>query len=239
MLARGIGAALALALAPASARADPALMERPPLSMVIFGSLEADAGKTHGSIGFKRAFGSFGGLDASGFRLGAKWGASVEPAHRKPTQGSLYRSEFHMLLGYEWRIGDSFLALSAGPETAAAYRETRWHASFEHRRAVRLQADFWSTPTENSFLQANAYAVLSDGGRSWGRLAPGWRLIGDLYLGPEIEAYRERDYHKVRLGLHLTGLHLFRLDWRLATGFQKTSDRKTGAYVTLGLHWKR
>ncbi|WID97469.1 cellulose biosynthesis protein BcsS [Bosea vestrisii] len=214
-------------------------MERPPLSLVIFGSLEGGAGKTYGSIGFKRAFGTFGGLDASGFRLEAKWGASVEPVHRKPSIGRLYRTEFHTLLGYEWRINDSFLTLSAGPAVEAAYRETRQYLGFEHSRALRLQADFWSRPTDNSVLQANAYAVLTDGGRYWGRLSPGWRLIDELYLGPEIEAYREREYHKVRLGLHLTGLRLFRLGWRLAAGVQKSRNEKSGTYVTLGLHWKR
>lgn len=237
MLARGIGAAITLASS--ASRADPALMERPPLSLVIFGSLEADASKTYGSVGFKRAFGAFGGLDASGFRFGMKWGASAEPAHRKPKEGRLYRTEVHTLLGYEWRIGDSYLSVSAGPVAEAAYRETRRYLSFEHRRMLRLQADLWSTPAENWFLQGSAYAVLGDGGRYWGRLAGGWRLIDELYLGPEIEGYRERDYHKLRLGLHLTGLHLFGLDWRLGGGIQKTSDEKAGAYLTLGLLWKR
>ncbi|KRE22579.1 hypothetical protein ASE66_25665 [Bosea sp. Root483D1] len=237
MLARGIGAAIALAST--TPRADPALMDRPPLSLVIFGSLEADPSKTHGSIGFKRAFGAFGGLDASGFRFGMKWEASVEPAHRKPREGRLYRAEVHTLVGYEWRIGDSYLALSAGPAVETAYRETRRYLSFEQRTALRLQADLWSTPAENWFLQAGAYAVLTDNGRYWGRLAAGRQLIGELYLGPEFEAYRERDYHKLRLGLHLSGLRLFGLDWRLAGGIQKTSDEKAGAYVTLGLHRKR
>lgn len=237
MLARGVGAAIALAST--VARADPALMERPPLSLVIFGSLEADPSKTHGSIGFKRAFGAFGGLDASGFRFGMKWGASAEPAHRKPKEGRLYRTEVHTLLGYEWRIGDSYLALSAGPMAEAAYRETRRYLSFEHRRMLRLQADLWSTLAEDWFLQGSAYAVLGDGGRYWGRLATGRRLLGELYLGPEFEAYRERDYRKLRLGLHLSGLRVFGLDWRLAGGIQKTSDEKAGGYATLGLHWKR
>lgn len=237
MLARAIGAAIGLA--PVLARADPALMERSPLSLAIFGSLEADARKTYGSVGLKWAFGDSGGLDASGFRLGLKWGESVEPAQRKPTQGRLYKTELHALLGYEWRIGDSFLAASAGAEIEARYHETRRERGFEHRGALRLQADLWSKPAENWLLQANAYAVLSDGGRYWGRLAGGWRLIHELYLGPEIEGYRERDYHKLRLGLHLTGLRLLGLDWRLAGGAQKTRDEKAGAYVTLGLLWKR
>ncbi|MBA4221851.1 cellulose biosynthesis protein BcsS [Bosea vestrisii] len=237
LLARGFGAAVALASSPA--KADPALMERSPLSLAIFGSLEADASKTYGSVGLKWAFGDSGGLDASGFRLGLKWGASVEPARRRPTQGHLYRTEFNALLGYEWRIDDTFLTLSAGPEIEARYRETRDERSFEQRGSLRLQADLWSKPAENWLLQANAYAVPADRGRYWGRLAGGWRLIDELYLGPEIESYRERDYHKLRLGLHLTGLHLFGLDWRLAGGIQKTSDEKAGAYLTLGLLWKR
>lgn len=237
MLARAIGAAIAFALPPA--KADPALMERSPLSLAIFGSLETDASKTYGSIGLKWAFGNNGGLDASGFRLGLKWGESVEPAQRKPTHGRLYKTEFNALLGYEWRIDDTFLLLSAGPEIEARYSETRSQRSFEQRGMLRLQADLWSKPIENWLLQANAYAVPSDRSRYWGRIAGGWRLMDELYLGPEIEGYRERDYHKLRLGLHLTGLHLFGLDWRLAGGVQKTSDEKAGAYVTLGLLWKR
>jgi hypothetical protein len=237
MLARAIGAAIALASPPA--KADPALMERSPLSLAIFGSLETDASKTYGFVGLKWAFGNRGGLDASGFRLSLKWGESVEPAQRKPTQGRLYKTEFNALLGYEWRIDDTFLSLSAGPEIEASYSETRSQRSFEQRGMLRLQADLWSKPIENWLLQANAYAVPSDRSRYWGRLAGGWRLMDELYLGPEIEGYRERDYHKLRLGLHLTGLHLFGLDWRLAGGLQKTSNEKAGAYVTLGLLWKR
>ena len=76
MLARAVGAAIVLASS--APRADPALMERSPTSLAIFGSLEADAGKTYGSVGLKWSPG--GGLDASGFRLGLKWGESVEPA---------------------------------------------------------------------------------------------------------------------------------------------------------------
>lgn len=237
LFARGFGAAVALASSPL--KADPALMERGPLSLAIFGSLEADASKTYGSVGLKWAFGNSGGLDASGFRLGLKWGESVEPARRRPTQGRLYKTELQALLGYEWRIGDSFLSFAAGPEIEAQYSETRSERSFEQRGMVRLQADLWSKPIENWLVQANAYTVLADGNRYWGRLAGGWRLTGELYLGPELEAYRERAYHKLRIGLHLTGLHLFGLDWRFAGGLQKTSDEKSGAYATLGLLWKR
>lgn len=228
-------ATAALASAPASA--DSTLHERTPLSMVIFASFDTDRSKLHGSVGFKRAFGQ-GGLDASGFRLGLKWGESIEPAEHSPARGRMVKTEVHALLGYEWRIGDLFLALSAGPELEAVFSETRARTSFSDRIGGRLQFDLWATPLENLLLQANAYAATLDQ-RFWLRLSPGWKLAPGLYLGPEIEFYRQQDYHKLRLGLHLTGFRLFGLNWRLAAGAQQTSDQPNAAYATLGVYWKR
>ncbi|MBA4335055.1 MAG: hypothetical protein C0420_09145 [Methylobacterium sp.] len=64
-------------------------------------------------------------------------------------------------------------------------------------------------------------------------------LSQDVYAGPEVEAYRAGDYTKLRLGLHLTGLRLFGVVWRLSGGWQRTSDRPSEAYATLGVHWLR
>lgn len=230
-----LGATAALAGAPASA--DSTLHQRSPLSTVIFASLETDRSKTHGAIGFMRAFGQ-GGLESSGFRLGLKWGESIEPAERQPTRGRMVKTEAHALLGYEWRIGDLFLAFSAGPELEAVFSETANHASFGHRIGARLHVDLWATPLENLLLQANAYAATLDE-RFWLRLSPGWQLAPGLYLGPEIEAYRQQDYHKLRFGLHLTGFRLLGLNWRIAAGAQRTGDQPSAAYATLGVYWKR
>jgi len=232
------GAGTAILFGPLPLRADPTLHERSPLSLVIFGSLESGAEKLHGALGLKKALGG-AGLDASGFRFGAKWGESLEPAQRRPDHGRLFKTEFHVTIGYEWRIGDTFLALAAGPELEAAYVETRDRRSLSQRIGPRLQFDLWAKPHGDWLVQANAYAVSSDGGRFWTRLAAGWRLTDELYLGPEAEGYREGDYRKLRFGLHLTGLRLFGLTWRLAAGLQKTSDRKRDSYVTLGLLWQR
>jgi hypothetical protein len=229
--------AVTAALGSAPAAADSALHERSPLSMVIFASLETDRSKSHGAVGFKRAFGQ-GGLDASGFRLGLKWGESIEPAEHSPARGRMVKTEAHAMLGYEWRIGDLFVALAAGPELEAVFSETRNRTSFSERIGGRLQFDLWATPLENLLLQANAYAATLDQ-RFWLRLSPGWKLAPDLYLGPEIEFYRQQDYHKLRFGLHLTGFRLFGLSWRIAAGAQQTSDQPNAAYATLGVHWKR
>lgn len=235
LLARGVGAAILLA--PSIGRCDPALFERSPPSTAIFSSFEADRDKSYGALGIKQGLGG-AGLDASGFRLGLKWGQSAEPAQRRPTAGRLLKTEAHAMLGYEWRLGDSFLAVSAGPELEAAYRESRNRSSLSQRIGPRLQLDLWAKPSENLLVQASAYAAGNDG-RLWARLAPGWKLAEELYLGPEIEGYRERDYHKLRLGLHLTGLRFLGLDWRVSAGAQRSGDRRAEAYATLGILWQR
>lgn len=236
MLARGL--VLASALLPGPTHADPALLERPPLSAVMFGSLEAGAGKLHGAFGMKYAVGDLG-LDTSGFRLSVTSGASTEPARRRPTQGSLYKSDVGVLLGYEWRVHDSFVAVSVGPDLETAYRKWGNLYGIGQRIGPRIQLDVWATPDETSLIQVNAYAAAAGSGRSSARMAAGWKVTPQLYLGPEVELYRERDYFKLRLGMHLTGLELLGITWRLSAGMQKSRDDRSDLYATLGFHWKR
>lgn len=207
-----------------------------PISTVIFGSMEAGPAKSFASVGMKRAL--RGGLAGSGFRLFLKAGASREETHRRPPHGTTDKAEVQSMLGYEWRIGSTFFALYAGSDAESEQRIGPFCSCVSTRYGARIQADLWMTPAEGMMLQAGGYASTLDG-RLWGRLATGWRMPARFYLGPEIEAYRERDYSKLRLGLHLTGLRLFGVEWRLSGGWQKTSDRPSEMYGTLGLHWLR
>jgi hypothetical protein len=226
-------------LASSHAIAEDELGERPPLSMVVFGSLEAGPAKTFASVGLKRALGGTG-LDASGFRTMLAVGVSREEANRSRPHGILYKSGSQVLVGHEWRIGDTFIALYAGSDIESEQRDCGCVVTSRTRIGWRLQADLWARPMPGGIIHASAYASTLDG-RIWTRLAPGWALppVEELYLGPEIEIYRESDYSKLRLGLHLTGLRLLGLTWRLSGGLQSTSDRPKEAYATLGLHWRR
>jgi len=215
--------------------------ERPPLSTVLFGSLEAGPAKTFAAIGMKRAL--TGGLTTNGFRLMVKVGVSREETRARRPHGTTYKGEAQSLLGYEWRIGGTFLALYGGTDYEGEQREEAAGTVILNRYGARLHGDLWMTPLEGTMLHASFY-VSTINGRLWGRVAPGWLLprdigLGHPYLGPEIELYRERDYSKLRLGVHLTGLRLFGLSWRLSGGWQRTSDRPSEAYATLGLHWQR
>lgn len=234
---------LAIALAAISLNVARADTEEPeaepsPISMVIFGSMDAGPNKTFLSVGMKRAIGG-GGLAREGFRLFLKAGGSQEATRRLPPHGTTYKAESQGMLGYEWRFGDTFVALYAGSDTESVQRrEPLGMTAAFTRYGGRVQADLWATPWDGVMLQAGAY-VSSLNARSWGRLATGWQLPLGFYVGPEIEAYRERDYNKLRLGLHLTGLRLLGLEWRLSGGWQRTSDRPSEAYATLGVHWLR
>lgn len=211
--------------------------ERPPLSLVIFGSMEAGPSKTFMAAGMKRALG--GTLGESGFRLFLKAGGSREQTRPQRPHGITDKAEAQTMLGYEWRIGDSFLALYGGSDVENERRiEPLTVSPVTTRYGARLQADLWALPADGMMLQANGY-VSSIQGRLWGRLAPGWQVPAGFYVGPELEAYRESDYRKLRFGLHLTGFRLLGLAWRLSGGWQTTSDRPSALYATLGVHWLR
>lgn len=239
------GAAVVGLLSIAPALAADEFEPRSPVSLVLFGSLEAGPTKSFASIGLKRSLGG-GGLDASGFRTLVKIGVAQEQANRSPPRGTAYKVEAQALIGYEWRIGDSFVSVYAGTDYESEQRPCGCGVAITHHYGQRLQADLWSTPFPDTMLQASAYAATPDR-RFWGRVAAGWALrdvmpmemLRHSYLGPEVEAYRQIGYHKLRLGLHLTGLQLFGLNWRLSGGLQQTSDRPSEAYATLGLHWRR
>lgn len=207
--------------------------EPDPARTVFFGSLEAGPSKSFVSYGSKRAVGT-DVLDASGFRLMQKVGVASERATR---YGRTYKTEAQALLGYEWQLGSTILALYAGSDFEAEYRETRCGCYRGIARlGKRLQAELWATPSSATMAQASAYVSTLDH-RAWGRLALGHTLGAGVYLGPEIEFYRQSDYHKLRAGAHLTGLRLFGTSWRLSAGWQAASRSAPGAYATLGVHW--
>lgn len=216
---------------------------RSALSSVIFASLEAGPTKTFAAIGWKRAL--TGSLSSSGFRSLIKVGGSKEFASRTPPHGFAYKSEAQALLGYEWRIGETFLSLYAGSDYETEQRNRRGRPVMRSLSGGRLQGDLWTVPFPDTMLQGSAYLSTVDR-RIWGRVAAGMLLpqemrpswLDGVHLGPEAEVFRQRGYTKLRLGLHATGLRMFGLSWRLSAGLQHAAGASE-VYGTLGLHWLR
>ena len=232
--------------AEAEAEQDKAQEETPsrsPLSSVIFASLEAGPTKTFAAIGWKRAL--TGSLSTSGFRSLIKVGGSKELVSRTPPYGFAYKSEAQALLGYEWRIGDSFVSLYAGSDYETEQGSRRGRPLMRSAYGARIQGDLWMMPFPDMTLQGSAYLSTVDR-RVWTRVAGGMMLpqemrpswLEGVHFGPEAEFFRQRGYTKLRLGLHATGLKLFGLSWRLSAGLEQAAGRSE-AYGTLGLHWLR
>lgn len=129
-------------------------------------------------------------------------------------------------LGYQWVLPQGVVAAFAG-------YETRFDGVRGVRDGMRLQAEAWLRPDENTLVHAVTVAGTARGS-VWTRIAWGYRLW-DAYLGPEGSAYLDATgYGKVALGLHATDFVLKNTHIRLSTGMQWESHRSRPApYFTL------
>lgn len=99
---------------------------------------------------------------------------------------------------------------------------------------VRGAAELWFEPTPRTMVTgaatlttiAAAYAL---------RAAAGWRLFDKVYLGPETQLFGADNYQQWRIGLHLTGLTLFKFELQGAVGYAADDDDHHGLYVHLGV----
>jgi Cellulose biosynthesis protein BcsS len=232
-------ALLAIAGISVATAAEPASSD--PRRLVLFASMEAGPASTFGSAGFKFAIG--GPLDASGFRLMGKIGTGLEPRQSVTISGTSATSdvmtpEAMAVAGYEWKLGTTYVGLYGGAEVDARLATKSLTIDRKATVGPRLQLDIWSNPSPETLVHYSGNL----GGATfhvWSRLALGWRVFDLAFLGPEAEIYREKDYAKTRLGIHLTGLKLFGTEMRLSGGWQRAAKTEKGAYATLGLLWKR
>jgi len=99
---------------------------------------------------------------------------------------------------------------------------------------LRTAVDLWHQPTASTMVTAaatlttiaSAYAV---------RGAFGWRLLERFYLGPEAIVYGAANYRQLRIGVHVTGLNLLRLEWQAGVGYALDDDGHRGVYLRLSV----
>lgn len=137
-----------------------------------------------------------------------------------------FSAEASAQLGYQWALPQGVVATFAG-------FETRFDGTRGIRHGMRLQAEAWLRPDEDTLVHA-VTVVGTAYGSVWTRIAWGYRLW-DTYLGPEGSAYLDATgYGKVALGLHATDFVLLDTHIRLSTGMQWEANRTRPApYFTL------
>ncbi len=233
-----VGLAMVLATSQAAHAADaPLNPAKDARSFLLFATAEQGPHKPFGAVGFKYAPG-IDSLDRDGWRVFGRLGGGYECARRRPARGWNASVEAQLLAGREWHLGRTSIGLYAGPEVIASMKSGPEAAVYRLRGSGRILADLWSQPTERTLVQAYlGYSTYQQ--RMGGRMALGWQLQERLFIGPEIEVYRDQAYRKMRLGAHLTGVRFAAGEWRLSGGWQRDSARTKGGYATLGVHWKR
>lgn len=223
--------------------------------LLVFGTLDSGPGQVFSGAGVKYA--PFGPLDASGFRILAKGGLARWQERREVAnnQGRMMRKseikgEGHVMLGAESMTGRGAFSLYLGPETAMSWQGSPQPgkpasilSSGKLRNGLRIQAEIWDHPTPGTLLQLSG-AISSAKGEAWGRAAAGINLghlhpVLDAFAGPEAEGTVAGNYTKWRYGLHVTGVKMFNMQFRVSAGREQASDRARGVYVTAGLQWAR
>jgi hypothetical protein len=143
------------------------------------------------------------------------------------------------LAGYQWMLPWGAVAAFAGPETS--YEVVPNFEPGDRRRSrmrlgARVQGEVWARPTAQTLLTANVI-LGSARQNAWGRIAWGYRALGDVYIGPEAATYVTETFRKEQVGVHATGVEVFGLTLRLSGGWQREGERRRiGPYVGASAH---
>jgi Cellulose biosynthesis protein BcsS len=99
---------------------------------------------------------------------------------------------------------------------------------------MRMAADFWYEPTLTTMVAADGSLGSIVTSHS-ARLAYGWRMFDQFYVGPETQLFASEGYRQFRFGTHLTGLKTDNFEWSAAGGWAEDSGRRSGPYVRPGV----
>lgn len=199
---------------------------------ILFSGLDLGRSSFVGS-GFERVFAAPEG--ARRFLIMTTSGAGNERRRGRP-QMAAYReqmSQSALVLGYRWPTGTGSLTLLGGFETDTRQKDTDRRARF--RGGGRFQIDLWHHPDANSLVTATIVAGTARPS-AWARASLGRAIADRLYVGPEATLHVEEGYLQWRLGAHLTGIRVWRLEGRMSAGFRSDSDTVNGAYWTFNVH---
>jgi hypothetical protein len=212
--------------------------------LLLFSSMDSGPGQIFSGIGLKYA--PFGPLDESGFRVVAKAGTARWQASGARAREAESKGEGYAMLGGELMTGRGAISISFGPEAAMKWSPTATAPPRinDTRTGLRLQAELWDHPTPVTLLQFSTAASTATA-QLWARAATGYQfsipVVADVsaFAGPEAEVTSAPHYTKWRVGAHVTGLQFLGFTAKLSAGREYASDRRSGFYATLGVHWRR
>jgi hypothetical protein len=190
----------------------------------------------YGRTGYGGFYWAPGGLNNDGFitRLFVSGGVERYDAGQKRFNTNIVRAA--PLAGWRLSQGTLELKVFAGPELenrvltpdipTAKYRGTQLGA--------RVAAELWWEPMPDMML-TSAFSASTNATSHSARVAAGWRVLDQFWLGPEISASSDAFSTQVRIGAHLTGFRLAALEWSVAAGYVQDSFHRGGVYGRIGV----
>ncbi len=178
------------------------------------------------------------GLDTGGFVLKTLLSAG---AYRY-TSGALdnatvYGGELkgQLLPGWYFKRGRFELKLFAGPdlEMHRLWPDDTSNSLRGTSLGLALATEVWIEPTQVTMLAADA-SLSTIGPNYAARIATGVRLLGQFYVGPEMQVYGGDGYSQMRYGAHVTSLKTGLSEWSAAAGWAIDTDKRDSPYVRLG-----
>ena len=176
------------------------------------------------------------GLDNDGF-IARLFISEGRERYMLPTQTfntDIFRAS--LLPGWRFKRGDIEVKMFAGLDLDTRHLAPDFSSAPLRgtRLGARFASEVWWEPTPLIMVAASAY-VTTIGNGAGGRVAAGWRVIDQFWIGPELSSSTDVYSTQTRFGGHLTGLRTAALEWSAAAGYLTDSYDRNGAYARIGV----
>jgi hypothetical protein len=99
---------------------------------------------------------------------------------------------------------------------------------------LRIAAEAWWEPSDLMMLSAALSMTTNSAGRT-ARIAAGYRLLDQAWVGPEMAVASDLFSTQYRAGVHVTGWRFEGFEWSAAAGYVYDSFNRGGVYGRIGV----
>lgn len=202
----------------------------------MFSSIEAETHSAFLATGGKRSL----SLPVENTRafLMFSTGVSLSDARRFQRGKMLYSEidrQARLFVGIERSMGPVFASFGLGPSMAQMRKR---NGGGQQTYGIAMQADLWIRPMDNLYIALSS-AADSASQNWWNRARLGYRFAGVPFaIGPEFVASVARDSGKVKLGLHLGEMSLWKLNIDLSGGVMWDHNNRPDRYVSFSAYMR-
>lgn len=132
--------------------------------------------------------------------------------------------------GYEIRSGDTSFAVYGGIEFSrrTLSKADPLNTVVGNAIGFKTAVDFYTKPTSYTMASAN-FTYSTSNNSYYARLKGGIAMTNDIYVGPEVLFLGDNFYRQWRVGAHVSGVKMGKLQFGVSGGYVK--DRRAGSGI--------